>query len=47
VWIAAALGIACGVADWLVAAAGLVLALVILIVLKKLEKRFTREPEHH
>src|SRR5882724_1067253 len=44
VWIAAALGIACGIADWLVAALGLVLALVILIVLKKLEKRFTREP---
>jgi putative Mg2+ transporter-C (MgtC) family protein len=47
VWIAAALGIACGVADWLVAATGLVLALVVLIVLKKLENRVAREPEHH
>jgi putative Mg2+ transporter-C (MgtC) family protein len=47
VWIAAALGIACGVADWLVAAAGLVLTLVVLVVLKKFEKRVAREPEHH
>jgi putative Mg2+ transporter-C (MgtC) family protein len=47
VWIAAALGIACGVADWLVAASGLVLALVILIVLKKFENRVTPHPEKH
>lgn len=47
VWIAAALGLACGIADWLVAATGLVLALVILIVLKKFENRVTREPEQH
>jgi len=47
VWIAAALGIACGIADWLVAATGLVLALVILIALKKFEKRVAREPERH
>lgn len=47
VWIAAALGIACGVADWLVAVTGLVLALVILIVLKRFENRVTREPEEH
>ena len=47
VWIAAALGIACGVADWLVAAAGLILALVVLIVVKRFEMRVTREPEQH
>ena len=47
VWIAAALGIACGIADWLVAATGLVLALVILIVLKWFEHRIIREPERH
>ena len=47
VWIAAALGIACGIADWLVAASGLVLALVILIVLKWFEHRISREPEQH
>ena len=47
VWIAAALGIACGIADWLVAAGGLVLALLILIVLKRFENRVTRDPEQH
>ena len=47
VWIAAALGIACGVADWLVAATGLVLALVILIVLKRFESHVAHEPERH
>jgi putative Mg2+ transporter-C (MgtC) family protein len=47
VWIAAALGIACGIADWLVAVTGLVLALIILIVLKRFENRVTREPEKH
>jgi putative Mg2+ transporter-C (MgtC) family protein len=47
VLIAAALGIACGLGDWLVAAAGLVLALIILIVLKRFEERVTREPEQH
>ena len=47
VWIAAAVGIACGIADWLVAATGLVLALVILIVLKWFEHRIIREPERH
>src|SRR5947207_506154 len=47
VWIAAALGIACGVADWLVAASGLVLALVILIVLKRFEHYISPEPEQH
>src|SRR5256714_12173908 len=47
VWIAAALGIACGIADWLVAATGLVLALVILIVLKRFEHYISPEPEQH
>src|SRR5437868_7032621 len=47
VLIAAALGIACGIADWLVAAGGLVLALLILIVLKRFENRVTRDPEQH
>jgi len=47
VWIAAALGIACGIADWLVAATGLVLALVILIVLKRFENHVAREPEQN
>ena len=47
VLIAAALGIACGLGDWLVAAGGLVLALVILIVLKRFETRVTRDPEQH
>ncbi|MGB9366476.1 MAG: MgtC/SapB family protein [Xanthobacteraceae bacterium] len=47
VLIAAALGIACGLGDWLVAAAGLALALVILIVLKRFEASVTREPERH
>src|ERR1043166_193968 len=35
VWIAAALGIACGLAEWTVAATGLVVALVGLVVLKR------------
>ena len=47
VLIAAALGITCGLGDWTVAAAGLVLALIILIVLKRFEARVTREPEKH
>ena len=47
VWIAAALGIVCGVAAWLVAATGLVLALAILVVLKWFENRVTRDPEQH
>jgi putative Mg2+ transporter-C (MgtC) family protein len=47
VLIAAALGIACGLGDWVVAAGGLVLALLILIVLKRFETRVTREPEKH
>jgi putative Mg2+ transporter-C (MgtC) family protein len=47
VLIAAALGIACGLADWVVAAGGLALALVILIVLKRFEASVTREPEQH
>ena len=47
VLIAAALGIACGLGDWLVAGVGLVLALIILIVLKRFETSVTREPEQH
>jgi putative Mg2+ transporter-C (MgtC) family protein len=47
VWIAAALGIACGIADWTVAAVGFVLALVILIVLKRFEHRVTSDIEQH
>ena len=47
VLIAAALGIACGLGDWLVASVGLVLALLILIVLKRFESSVTGEPEQH
>jgi putative Mg2+ transporter-C (MgtC) family protein len=47
VWIAAALGIACGLADWIVVTTGLVLALVILIVLKRFERRVTDDVEQH
>jgi putative Mg2+ transporter-C (MgtC) family protein len=47
VLIAAGLGIACGLGDWLVAAAGLLFALVILIVLKRFENRVTSRPEEH
>jgi putative Mg2+ transporter-C (MgtC) family protein len=47
VWIAAALGIACGIADWVVMVTGLVAALVILVVLKKFENHVTHEPEKH
>jgi putative Mg2+ transporter-C (MgtC) family protein len=47
VWIAAALGIACGLADWIVVVTGLVLALVILIVLKRFERRVTDDVEQH
>ena len=45
--IAAALGIACGLGDWLVAGTGLVLTLAILVVLKRFETRVTGEPERH
>jgi putative Mg2+ transporter-C (MgtC) family protein len=47
VWIAAALGIACGLADWLLAAIGLMLALVILIVLKRFEHHVSDDVEQH
>jgi putative Mg2+ transporter-C (MgtC) family protein len=47
VWIAAALGIACGLADWTIVLTGLVLALVILIVLKRFERRVTDDVEQH
>src|SRR5262245_24277290 len=47
VWIAAALGIACGLADWIVVVTGLVLALVILIALKRFERHVTDDVEQH
>jgi putative Mg2+ transporter-C (MgtC) family protein len=47
VWIAAALGIACGLADWTVAATGLVVALVVLLVLKRFERRVSHDIEKH
>ena len=45
VWIAAALGIACGLAAWTVAASGLIIALVVLLVLKKFERHVTHDVE--
>ena len=47
VWIAAALGIACGLGTWLIALAGLVLALIVLVVLKRLERHVSPEMEKH
>jgi putative Mg2+ transporter-C (MgtC) family protein len=47
VWIAAALGIACGVGDWTVAATGLVVALAVLLVLKKFERQVSDDIENH
>jgi putative Mg2+ transporter-C (MgtC) family protein len=47
VWIAAGLGIACGLADWIVVAAGLALALIILIVLKRFERHVADNLEQH
>jgi putative Mg2+ transporter-C (MgtC) family protein len=47
VWIAAALGIACGLAQWRIVAAGLVLALIVLIVLKRFERHVSPEMEKH
>ena len=47
VWIAAGLGIACGIADWLVASVGMALALIILVVLKRFERRVTSDIEQH
>ena len=47
VWIAAALGIGCGLADWLVVAVGFPLALVILIVLRRFEHQLTDDVEQH
>lgn len=47
VWIAAALGIACGLGAWLIALAGLVLALIVLVVLKRLERHVSPEMEKH
>jgi putative Mg2+ transporter-C (MgtC) family protein len=47
VWIAAALGIACGLGQWLIAVVGLVMALIVLVVLKRLEQRISPEMEKH
>ena len=47
VWIAAAAGIGCGLANWTVVVTGLALALVILIVLKRFERRVTSDIEQH
>ena len=47
VWIAAGLGIACGLADWIVVLTGLVLALIILIVLKRFEHHVADDMEQH
>jgi len=47
VWIAAGLGIACGLADWIVVVTGLALALIILIVLKRFERHVADNVELH
>jgi putative Mg2+ transporter-C (MgtC) family protein len=47
VWIAAALGIACGLGQWRIALVGLVLSLIVLVVLKRIEKRVSPEMEKH
>jgi putative Mg2+ transporter-C (MgtC) family protein len=47
VWIAAAVGIGCGLASWFVVVTGLVLALVILVVLKRFERHVTTDIEQH
>ena len=47
VWIAAALGIACGLGQWLIALVGLGLALIVLVVLKRVEQRISPEMEKH
>jgi putative Mg2+ transporter-C (MgtC) family protein len=47
VWIAAGLGIACGLADWIVVTTGLALALIILIVLKRFERHVADNLEQH
>lgn len=47
VWIAAAAGIACGLANWTVVVAGLVLALLILVALKRFERHVTSDIEQH
>ena len=47
VLIAAGLGIACGLGDWLVAVSGLVLAMIVIVVLKRFENRVSPHPEQH
>jgi uncharacterized membrane protein YhiD involved in acid resistance len=43
----AGLGIACGLADWIVVTTGLALALIILIVLKRFERHVADNMEQH
>jgi putative Mg2+ transporter-C (MgtC) family protein len=45
VWVAAALGIACGLAEWRTAATGVGLALFVLIVVGWIEAAFGKEEE--
>jgi putative Mg2+ transporter-C (MgtC) family protein len=47
VWIAAACGIGCGLGAWPMVVIGIVLALVILIVLKRFERHVTSDIEQH
>jgi putative Mg2+ transporter-C (MgtC) family protein len=47
VWIAAALGIACGLGAWTVAVTALVIALIILVVLRHVERRVATDIEKH
>jgi putative Mg2+ transporter-C (MgtC) family protein len=47
VWIAAGLGIASSLADWIVVVTGLALALIILIVLKRFERHVADNLEQH
>jgi putative Mg2+ transporter-C (MgtC) family protein len=45
VWIAAALGIACGLGDWTTAVTGTVLAMVLLVLFEWLERRYGPKKE--
>ncbi len=47
VLVAAALGIACALAEWLIVVVGVVLALVILMVLGRFERHVSPEMEKH
>jgi putative Mg2+ transporter-C (MgtC) family protein len=43
-WLAGALGVACGAGDYLLAALGTVLALIVLVVLGRLEQAVRKDP---